>query len=466
MLKLHNKLLDNKLIIFSFSIAILISFFSSTPILPLIIILILFLTYFFKHRVILLIIIISYLTITNEYFEQYRIYISLSASILLAVLFLQKFGFQTKKYVKVPGEILYFLVLLFLTLVVSTIFSAYPLKGLIIIVRMFFFFIICYLFYGLLKDEKNVYAYIYSICFVMLILGTRILIDLYNLGIEGYFIRGLLTEKSELYSSLRYTSLTIFFISVSLITAMFFLNRFNKTRQRTLLIVLLFFNIAIQIFANSRGGIAASILSIIFILIVLKRSLLFKIFSSATIVTIILLFTIPGMPDIADIYLRWNTLNDREVYWQAGIDVIKNFPVFGLGPDLFDKYFYSYAPSNTFNYLKTMGTGGTPHPHNFFLYFTAENGILGLITSIVFFILFFYFAFKTMQITKKIHNDYFILSTAITGIGIAIFFRSFIEVTGFLTYGYITTDLPFWLVFGILISIYQKFKDLPHTEKM
>jgi hypothetical protein len=61
-----------------------------------------------------------------------------------------------------------------------------------------------------------------------------------------------------------------------------------------------------------------------------------------------------------------------------------------------------------------------------------------------------------MRITKKINNDYFILSTAVTGIGIGLFFRSFIEITGYLSYGYIKTDLPFWIVFGILISIYQK----------
>ena len=52
---------------------------------------------------------------------------------------------------------------------------------------------------------------------------------------------------------------------------------------------------------------------------------------------------------------------------------------------------------------------------------------------------------------------YFIISTAITGIGIGMFFRAFIEVTGILSYGYLTLDLPFWLVFIILISIYQKF---------
>jgi hypothetical protein len=62
-----------------------------------------------------------------------------------------------------------------------------------------------------------------------------------------------------------------------------------------------------------------------------------------------------------------------------------------------------------------------------------------------------------MRFSKRNNKHYFILSVAIFGIGIGFFVRSFVEVTGFLYYGYITTDLPFWLIFGILISIYQKY---------
>ena len=96
--------------------------------------------------------------------------------------------------------------------------------------------------------------------------------------------------------------------------------------------------------------------------------------------------------------------------------------------------------------------------HNFFLFFTAENGILGLITSILFFLVFFYYAFKAMQLTKNKDYDFYVLTVAIAGIGIGIFVRSFIEITGYLSYGYITQDLPFWLLFGILIFIYQKYQ--------
>jgi O-antigen ligase len=171
-----------------------------------------------------------------------------------------------------------------------------------------------------------------------------------------------------------------------------------------------------------------------------------------------LIITVPAFNEAVNFYLRWETVSDREVYWQMGLDVIKDYPIHGIGPDLFDKFFFDYAPSKTINHFKPdFLTLGKPHPHNFFLYFMAENGILGLITAVMFFVVFFYIAFRTMRLTKTDNRDNYILTVAITGIGIGIFFRSFIEVTGYLIYGYITMDLPFWLIFGILISIYQNY---------
>jgi hypothetical protein len=62
-----------------------------------------------------------------------------------------------------------------------------------------------------------------------------------------------------------------------------------------------------------------------------------------------------------------------------------------------------------------------------------------------------------MKLTRNVNKDYFVLSTVITGIGIGIFIKSFLEVNGYLGYGYLTLDLPFWLMFVIIIYIYQKY---------
>ena len=429
----------------------------NNPLLPLLVSL-LFIASFSNQKILIGLLIISYLSISSEYFENIRGYVTLLSTFLLLILFLKEYGLQIGKYPKVPNEILAFLVLLILTLTVSTIFSHSVIISALATLRTLVFLSISYLFYALLRNEHNINIYIFSIFGVVLIIGIPMIIDLYSLGIQNYFIRSLLADKFDIITSRGYTRLTILFISISLITAMFFKNNNKNIINKILLIILLMFNIVTLILANSRGGILAAIISMSFILFMLKRPLFIKTFLVLSAAVVFLIITVPTFNEAVNFYIRWETVSDREVYWQMGLDVIKDNPIHGIGPDLFDKYFFDYAPSKTINHFKPdFLTLGKPHPHNFFLYFMAENGILGLITAVVFFVVFFYIAFRTMRLTKRDNRNNYILTIAITGIGIGIFFRSFIEVTGYLIYGYITMDLPFWLIFGILISIYQKY---------
>jgi hypothetical protein len=46
--------------------------------------------------------------------------------------------------------------------------------------------------------------------------------------------------------------------------------------------------------------------------------------------------------------------------------------------------------------------------------------------------------------------------------GIGLFFRGLFEAIGLIFYGYITADLPFWILFGILIFIYFNTKRIQH----
>ncbi|MCJ7691303.1 MAG: O-antigen ligase family protein, partial [Clostridiaceae bacterium] len=200
------------------------------------------------------------------------------------------------------------------------------------------------------------------------------------------------------------------------------------------------------------------LVSITFFFVVIKPKAFVKTFLTLSVIVAIIYLTIPALNEVINNYMRWETLSDTEVYWKMGLDIIKDFPIFGIGPDLFDRYFYYYAPSTTISFFQSeIIQVGKPHPHNFFLYFTAENGILGLLTSIAFFVLFFYIAFKAIQLTKNSSREYYIFSIAITGIGFGEISRSFIEISGHLTYGLLSADLPFWLVFVILIYIKQKF---------
>lgn len=418
-----------------------------------------------KLNIILSIIIVSLLSITSDFFEAFRPVVSALSIFTLVILFLKEFGLGYEKFKKVPREILLFLLILFTTLITSSIFSLYPMVSLLATVRTFVFFIIVYIFYSLITNERDIFYYIFSLIAILLIHGFRMFLDLYNLGIQNFFKKILLSNVFNLSSSLGYTGMTVFFIGIALIFSMLFMDRFESLKWKIILSILLVYSIIVLILANSRGGILAAIISLIFILWKLNKSLLIKTFLSVSTVVLLLFVLFPTLYEVINIYLRWETVSDREVYWNIGLDVIRDYPMTGLGADLFDKFFFNYAPSSTISLFKSDVINlGKPHPHNFFLYFFAENGILGLITAVAFFVIFFMIAFRTMKLTKN-DNDYYVLSVAISGVGIAILVRSFIEVAGYLLYGYITRDLPFWLLFGTLIYIYQKFnRSLLKTE--
>ncbi|MGB5530360.1 MAG: hypothetical protein WBQ32_10355, partial [Ignavibacteriaceae bacterium] len=55
---------------------------------------------------------------------------------------------------------------------------------------------------------------------------------------------------------------------------------------------------------------------------------------------------------------------------------------------------------------------------------------------------------------NEIQEKYYLI-VALFAIGISIIFRNFFNSIGILYLGGITTDLPFWLIFGSLVYFYR-----------
>lgn len=399
-------------------------------------------------------IIISLLTLTSEFFSEYRTYLTFIAFSYMLFIFIIKFGLNIEAYPKIPKQFIMFAGLLFATLFISTITSNYFYTSVIATIRTLIFFLLVYLFFSQLKNFQSVYLFIYSLIIVLILKGIPLFLDLYNVGIQFYFQRIFLSSFIELYSSMQYTGYTVFFITIIFILSMFFIKKFQTFKWKLFLSMLFVFNTLVLILANSRGGLLAAVAGILFLMFKLKKSLFTKILLYGSLISLLIIIAIPSLSNILSIYLRLETVGERELYWKSGIMAVDDYTLFGSGPDTFDKIFFNYAPSTIMrNYRPESIVQGKPHPHNFFLLYIAENGVLGGITSILFFVLLFFYCKETLNRTKNINRNYYILSVAITGIVLGIFIRSFIEVSGFLLYGYITRDLPFWLSIAILIYI-------------
>jgi len=412
--------------------------------------------HYYGERLLIGLILINFLSGLTEYIGNLRVYLNILSTIVLIFIFLKHYGFSFVEYPKIPKQLFIFLTTLFFSLTLSTLFSKYLSIGFFSILTMVLFFFLCYLLYALLSKVSTVYDYIYSISIAVLIVGIRIFYDLFTLGLENFFKKAILEGNPELAGSTGYTGFTIFFISMVFLVAFLFIDKFNKPFNKFALIWFMIINFTALIFANSRAAIIASILSISFLLLFLKRKQFINIFLTSIVVFISIYLIVPSVEETINLYVRVDSINQREVFWESGYDVILDYPILGVGPGTFHEYFYSYAPSSLFDFFYLdIWRYGKPSPHNLFLHYWAENGVLGFITAISLFVLFFYFAFMTIKLTQNKNNNYFIISLTITALGIGFLFRAFFEVTGVLYYGYIATDLPFWLLFGILIHIYQ-----------
>ncbi|MHB1688489.1 MAG: O-antigen ligase family protein [Ignavibacteriaceae bacterium] len=243
--------------------------------------------------------------------------------------------------------------------------------------------------------------------------------------------------------------------------AVLFLESFKENKKRILLIVTLFFQVIALLLTNSRAAFLAVFISSIFILVKLDKKLFKKIVYYFLGISALIISLFPNVIDIIGTFIRAGRVleNTRYYLWDIALGIIRDNPIFGCGPGMFKYYMYKYLPvmlgswteSQIYRVYKEAGTG---HAHNFFLYRTSEGGILGFIGAAALIIIFFYLSIKVLQVVK--HNkDWFIILTAVIGSGLGLFIRSFFESTGLLTNGWITRDLPFWLLFIIVIFLYQ-----------
>ena len=451
---------NNNFNIYLFSVLIALTIVVALPLLPQIILIpFIILLYFIYHDdFIIVIVILAFVTATGFILEEKRSLVNLLLIALTGLVFFRYYGFDVTKYPKLPKFYLFFLVILFFMMITTTLFSNNFSTSFIATLRTAIFFIICYAFYAFLFKVKDTYLYIYTLFLAVTVLSIGIMFQIMEAGFTLFLIEGGLARFSGLYANPNYVG-HILIISVSFIITFYFRENFKDKIKIFWLTVFLVLNLFIIFAVDSRASALAILISTSFILLKLNKRAYFTILLSIGIVFLIL-YLIPSIQELVDIFVRVERLDTRKYFWDAGIDIFFDHPVVGVGPDIFQNFIFTYLPSEAYSYFQPDVWFGTKaNPHNFFLLMVAENGLLGVLTSLSLFILYFYLGFRAIKITRQDYYDIYLLSVALTGIGFGIFIRAFYEVTGIMSYGYITRDLPFWLLVNILMYINVKYSN-------
>jgi O-antigen ligase len=411
--------------------------------------------YQFKEEFILSATIILFLVLTGHEFEKVRSIVNFSLILVMTLVFLKKYGLNFQSYPRVPTQLVYFIVFLLLTLLLSSSLSIDPFSAYLSTLRSIVFFLVCYFYYSLIRNNSTIDKYLIAFFLGVVVIGASVLIDISKTGFTLFLVGGTLNRQGGIYENPNYVGLLLL-ITIPINIALFFRKFRYYYSFKFGLIVILLLSIILLFVSNSRSSILATLLASSITIAFINKKIFFR-FISILILSLAILLLFNEVQDFLALYFRLERAGNREYFWSAGLDIILSHPYFGVGPELFDRYFFSYMPSIVNNlYESSIWSVGRPHPHNFFLLFAAENGVLGFVCAVYFFILFFYFSIKTAALVKNNSVDNYLIIVSTIGIGVGILFRAFFEVTGIITYGFITRDLPLWILFVITIHVYMK----------
>lgn len=174
----------------------------------------------------------------------------------------------------------------------------------------------------------------------------------------------------------------------------------------------------------------------------LKTILLFLIFTS------FLFITFNKSSQIIDSQDR-SSFHSRLMIWSAAAKIIKDNPLFGIGPGTFQEIYLSYAGRFDQPYLEWA----VPQPHNIFLAFYLQTGLIGFLG----FVLILFWFFQRRRHSRMSPSDGSINNIPISQYPISnilISLMIYILVHGLVDTTYWKNDLAlmFWLVIGIMVA--------------
>jgi O-antigen ligase len=346
-------------------------------------------------------------------------------------------------------------------MITSSLLSSYPLAGVGAIFRQSIFFIIAYIFYALIQDESDIKTYFIAIIIATCVLAASTIVIFVmegssfielELGVRSR-VAGLITNPNKLTN----------FYMICFPLILFALLFKNSTISKVISWVLLLLFSAGLLLTISRTAIFAILISSLTILFICRRKYFY---ASIIILLSLLLILVVYEPfgNIATLLFRLERgLTGREHMWAISMDIIKENPVFGIGVGTFKAEMFNYFPVMINSWvgrelvnLHTITGTGTNLSHNFFLGFFTDMGIFGFLTTLTLISVYFRIGIKTLSIYKERNKETYYLIIALFLGGATMFIRGLVDNVGILSYGVISSDLPWWLILASLTYFYNQ----------
>lgn len=454
-----NYLINNKseILSLSVSIAIMFAMFANYYYIPFALVIIFFSYHYLNEKLFVVLSVIIMISFVGYGIDVIRDYFTVIAFLGLIYFFLKKYGLNFKDYPLPPVQMIYLTGLLLFTVIFITFLNGLPTEGLDAILRSTIFLSICYLLYAFIDDQSSIfnqYYLIFALFTTSIILSISVYYELLKTGLTLFLLEGIFARFAGIFGSFN----TLAFI-MSIITiiafASFYSEKLPVVFKKYFIPLFIVNNLFIIFLTNSRAAILALIVGVLFLFYHINKKLIL-VFFGLCILFFMIYFLSPFVQKIFEAYLRLETAPQRKYLWAAGVEIMKDYPLFGVGVEMFQHKFYSYVPSEASFFFDLFYILHKPHPHNFSLWLIAENGILGWIAAIALFGIYFFMGFRLISKLKLIKNEDYYFALSLTAIGVMAFVRSFFEIDGIFSYGYISRDLPFWISYILLAYFYKK----------
>jgi O-antigen ligase len=411
---------------------------------------------FLDEKLFVLLSIIVFISIVGGEVQIYRNVFTIFALIILSLYFLKRYGFQVNNFPKPPIVVNWLAAILLGTIFISSIISGLQSESINALFRALIFLLICYFYYAFLasgENKKHIYYLLFGLFFSSLILSASVYYDFARSGFALFIFDILITRWAGTFGNPNSLALNIS-INIIFVIVVFYSDKISHKIKLLFLPVLLLNYLVILFLTNSRAAILSLTIAILFLFYHLQKKIILYLLSVIVLFIIAYLF-IPFMQELVDTYLRLETVSQRDYLWKAGLDIMSDFPIFGVGPEQYPKYFYSYVPTSGSYFFNLYIILQKPHPHNYSLWLITENGILGWLSSLAIFGFYFFMATKLILWSKVDRDENYLFAVGLYSIGILVFIRSFFEVEGVFSYGFISRDLPFWISYIILAFLYR-----------
>ncbi len=446
----------NEIFLISLIISLFFSIISSYFYLPFLLLLSIVLYKYLSEKTFVLLSIVILISFIGGALDAIRDYFTVIAIAGLFLFFIKKYGLDYQNYPKPPVTIIYVWFIFLFTIVFITAINGFHFRGIDAFFRASVFFFITYLLYAFIEDKDSEFNYYYLILglfIACLILSITVYYELFATGFTVFLIEGFFARFAGAYGN--YNTLA-FIMAVNIIISIIALYSPLIPRRIKLFLIPLYIisNSTVIFLTNSRASILALLVAMLFLFYHLNKKINLLFFSVAFIFLVLYLLE-PFTQSLVDAYLRIETVSQRHYLWASGVEIMKDYPVFGIGTEMFPYKFYSYIPTSGSYMFELFRILQKPHPHNYSLWLIAENGILGWICALSLFGVYFYMGFRLINRLSTLKNEVYYFSIGLTSIGIMVFVRSFFEVEGIFSYGFISRDLPFWINYILLAFFYK-----------